>query len=139
MRCRMMCLSTQLSASPRVVGTVLASAGATGAFGVDLFFVLSAYLITELLLREKELLGTLDLKAFYVRRVLRIWPLYFFFLLLAVGMTYFVAGQQLGWRATLAFTLLSGNWWIVFRGFPSSSSFRFGAYPSKSSSTCSGQ
>jgi peptidoglycan/LPS O-acetylase OafA/YrhL len=105
---------------PHIVGTVLASAGATGAFGVDLFFVLSAYLITELLLREKELLGTLDLKAFYVRRVLRIWPLYFFFLLLAVGMTYFVAGQQLGWRATLAFTFLSGNWWIVFRGFPSS-------------------
>ena len=105
---------------PRVGGSVLASAGATGAFGVDLFFALSDYLITELLLREKELLGNLDLKAFYVRRVLRIWPLYFFFLLLAVGMTYFVAGQQLGWRATLAFTFLSGNWWIVFRGFPSS-------------------
>jgi peptidoglycan/LPS O-acetylase OafA/YrhL len=105
---------------PHLLGAVLASAGATGAFGVDLFFALSAYLITELLLREKELLGTLDLKAFYIRRVLRIWPLYFFFLTLAVGMTYFVAGQQLGWRATLAFSFLSGNWWIVFRGFPSS-------------------
>jgi peptidoglycan/LPS O-acetylase OafA/YrhL len=105
---------------PLAISTVLASAGATGAFGVDLFFTLSAYLITELLLREKELLGTLDIKAFYVRRILRIWPLYFFFLLLVVCMTYFIAGQQLGWRATIAFTFLSGNWWIVFRGFPSS-------------------
>jgi peptidoglycan/LPS O-acetylase OafA/YrhL len=105
---------------PKTLGTVLASAGATGAFGVDLFFTLSAYLITELLLREKELLGTLDVKAFYVRRMLRIWPLYFLFLAVAVAMQYFIPGQQLGWRATLAFSLLSGNWWIVFRGFPSS-------------------
>ena len=102
------------------MAAILSSAGATGAFGVDLFFTLSAYLITELLLREKELLGTLDLKAFYVRRVLRIWPLYFFFLALAVSMQFLVQGQQLGWRATLAFSLLSGNWWIVLRGFPSS-------------------
>ena len=44
-------------------------------------FVLSAYLIGELLLREKEQYQTIDLRAFYIRRILRIWPLYFFALL----------------------------------------------------------
>src|SRR5689334_20593410 len=50
-----------------------------GGHGVDLFFALSAYLITELILREKERFKRLDVKAFYVRRILRIWPLYFTF------------------------------------------------------------
>ena len=39
--------------------------------GVDLFFALSAYLLTELMLREKEVTGRVDLRAFYVRRCLR--------------------------------------------------------------------
>jgi peptidoglycan/LPS O-acetylase OafA/YrhL len=46
-------------------------------FGVDLFFTLSAFLITELLMREKERFGSLNVGAFYTRRILRIWPLYF--------------------------------------------------------------
>jgi peptidoglycan/LPS O-acetylase OafA/YrhL len=48
-----------------------------GPYGVDVFFVLSAYLITELLLREKRATGGLRVPAFYVRRALRIWPVYF--------------------------------------------------------------
>jgi peptidoglycan/LPS O-acetylase OafA/YrhL len=50
-----------------------------GTFGVDLFFTLSAFLITELLVREKEQFGAVDVPAFYIRRILRIWPLYFAF------------------------------------------------------------
>jgi peptidoglycan/LPS O-acetylase OafA/YrhL len=102
------------------VASLLSGMGATGAFGVSLFFVLSAYLITELLLREKELVGTLDVKSFYVRRILRIWPLYFFFLTLAAAMQWLVPGQHVGWRAGVAFSALAGNWYIVFAGFPSS-------------------
>ena len=49
----------------------------SGIYGVPLFFVLSAFLITRLLLLEKERNGRVDLKAYYVRRTLRIWPLYF--------------------------------------------------------------
>jgi peptidoglycan/LPS O-acetylase OafA/YrhL len=49
----------------------------TGVYGLSLFFFLSSYLITELLLREREKTGDIDRKAFYVRRVLRIWPLYY--------------------------------------------------------------
>ena len=105
---------------PSAIVAVLAGIGASGAFGVSLFFVLSAYLITELLLREKEMVGTLDVKSFYVRRILRIWPLYFFFLGLAAALQWFAPGQHIGWRAGLAFTALAGNWYIVFVGFPSS-------------------
>ena len=54
-----------------------------GAFGVDLFFVLSSYLITELLMRERAQTGTVDVRSFYARRILRIWPLYFSYLTLA--------------------------------------------------------
>ncbi len=50
-------------------------------FGLCLFFVLSAYLIATLLLREKEQTGTIALRQFYFRRILRIWPLYFLALL----------------------------------------------------------
>ncbi len=48
-----------------------------GRFGVDLFFALSAYLLTTLMMREMERFGTVHLRAFYMRRLLRIWPLYF--------------------------------------------------------------
>jgi peptidoglycan/LPS O-acetylase OafA/YrhL len=49
----------------------------TAGFGVDLFFALSAYLISEILLREKESSGCIDVHSFWMRRILRIWPLYF--------------------------------------------------------------
>jgi peptidoglycan/LPS O-acetylase OafA/YrhL len=103
-----------------MLASVLAAIGATGAFGVNLFFLLSSYLITELLIRERARFGHVDLKSFYVRRILRIWPLYFAFLGLAWIMQWCVPGQHIGWRAGLAFSLLSGNWWLVFVGFPSS-------------------
>lgn len=48
--------------------------------GVTTFFLLSGFLITTLLLREYEDTGRLSLAAFYVRRVFRIFPLYFFVL-----------------------------------------------------------
>ena len=54
-----------------------------GRLGVTLFFVLSGYLITYLLLVEKQRTGTIDVRRFYVRRVLRIWPLYFALVLAA--------------------------------------------------------
>ena len=54
-----------------------------GGLGVTLFFVLSGFLITYMLFVEKEHVGTIDVKGFYVRRILRIWPLYFFIVILA--------------------------------------------------------
>ena len=54
-----------------------------GGLGVYFFFVLSGFLITYLLIIEKQKTGTVAVKKFYIRRVLRIWPLYF--LILIVG------------------------------------------------------
>ena len=55
-----------------------------GHLGVILFFVLSGFLITYLLLAEKKVSGGISVKEFYIRRVLRIWPLYFFLVLMAL-------------------------------------------------------
>jgi peptidoglycan/LPS O-acetylase OafA/YrhL len=54
-----------------------------GELGVLLFFALSGFLITYLLLLEDQLTSTVSIKAFYIRRILRIWPLYFLTILLA--------------------------------------------------------
>ena len=53
-----------------------------GSIGVDLFFVLSGFLITYLLLTEKDAIEEISLRQFYIRRILRIWPLYFFIVFL---------------------------------------------------------
>lgn len=90
--------------------TVLASAASAGRFGVDLFFLLSAYLITELLLREWERYGKVDLRAFYVRRILRIWPLYFFALLIGALLPLFDSTEYFPLKYVLAFVFLVGNW-----------------------------
>ncbi len=50
---------------------------AGGGTGVSFFFVLSGFLITYILLEEKGRRGRIDLRSFYLRRVLRIWPLYY--------------------------------------------------------------
>ena len=49
-----------------------------GVLGVNFFFVLSGFLITYLLLEEKAVTGKVNIPAFYMRRILRIWPLYYF-------------------------------------------------------------
>jgi peptidoglycan/LPS O-acetylase OafA/YrhL len=54
-----------------------------GKLGVDFFFVLSGFLITSLLMREKDVLGKVHVKEFILRRIYRIWPLYFIIVALA--------------------------------------------------------
>ena len=54
--------------------------GQLGGVGVDVFFVISGFLITLLLLRELDRTGGVDLNAFYWRRALRILPAYWIFL-----------------------------------------------------------
>jgi peptidoglycan/LPS O-acetylase OafA/YrhL len=54
-----------------------------GKNGVYLFFVLSGFLITYLLLSEKEKNSTINLKKFYLRRIFRIWPLYYIILFIS--------------------------------------------------------
>ena len=60
-----------------------------GFLGVDMFFVLSGFLIVTLLLRERDRTGQISLRNFYIRRSLRIFPLYYLLILL-VGVAAFV-------------------------------------------------
>jgi peptidoglycan/LPS O-acetylase OafA/YrhL len=55
----------------------------TGKLGVTLFFVLSGFLITYLLLAEEHSFKKISIRKFYIRRMLRIWPLYFLIIILA--------------------------------------------------------
>ncbi|MCE7872071.1 acyltransferase [bacterium CPR1] len=86
-----------------------------GFLGVDLFFVLSGFLITLLLAQEWEETGTISLKAFYMRRVLRLVPalLAFILVLLVLGWCGGPACLRLGnelWF-TLGYCL---NWAIAY-------------------------
>jgi peptidoglycan/LPS O-acetylase OafA/YrhL len=89
-----------------------------GAFGVPIFFLLSSFLIVELLLREREQTGGIHIKSFYVRRILRIWPLYFavFYGLVVLGhwLPNISTHQPVAW---LAFTFFAGNWYIMQHGW----------------------
>ncbi len=100
-----------------------------GWMGVDLFFCLSAYLITKLLYLEWKSTKRVSLKDFYIRRILRIWPLYYFVCLLG-----FLIFPLLGWFNTFfgdaayqtvihtylwPYLLLVGNWAISFHSYSS--------------------
>lgn len=71
-----------------------------GYLGVDFFFVLSSFLLTYLALHEIQETGTLSKRNFYIRRSLRIFPLYFFL----IGFTFIVLpllAKGFGWSITL--------------------------------------
>lgn len=89
-----------------------------GAFGVSIFFLLSAYLITELLYRERAVVGRIDVKRFFIRRILRIWPLYFTMLfgLLALGQVVPKVAPD-NWLAVLSFITFTGNWYVMDQGW----------------------
>jgi len=74
--------SSQAFANHPLMRTGLSWLSNWGWMGVDLFLTLSAFLITSLLLIEWDREGHISLKDFYVRRTLRIWPLYYFALIL---------------------------------------------------------
>lgn len=105
---------------PARLSAVLAATASAGAFGVDLFFLLSAFLITELLLREREHTGQLNVRAFYIRRILRIWPLYFLLITIASLLPLIDAHESFDWRYKFGFLFLSGNWVCSAVGYPNS-------------------
>lgn len=91
-----------------------------GGYGVDVFFALSSYLITTLLLAERERTGTIRAKDFYIRRGLRIWPLYFTFLLVIAPIAHFTLDDHLNRHYLTLFAVGMGNWACVLWGFPHS-------------------
>jgi peptidoglycan/LPS O-acetylase OafA/YrhL len=63
---------------------------ADGKLGVQIFFVISGYLITKLLLIEKEKTGRISLKYFYLRRIFRIFPVFYLYIILVVLLKIFL-------------------------------------------------
>lgn len=89
-----------------------------GPAGVDLFFCISGFLITTLLLREKARTGSIKLGSFYARRALRILPLYYA-LLFAYVLFAFCSAPDLPQRAHFFRTLplyaaFTANWFADF-------------------------
>ncbi len=85
-----------------------------GFLGVDVFFVISGFLITSLLLRERQRSGGISLRNFYARRTLRIFPLYYAVILALLLMYLTVrAGSQNAEDYLRAFPYLAtytSNW-----------------------------
>jgi peptidoglycan/LPS O-acetylase OafA/YrhL len=92
----------------------------SGAAGVDLFFALSAFLITSILLRELQVTGGISLQRFYLRRILRIWPLYLLVVALGVVLSHTMANQTLAWYYVVGYLLFVGNWVHAAFGRPES-------------------
>jgi peptidoglycan/LPS O-acetylase OafA/YrhL len=90
-----------------------------GYLGVDIFFVLSGYLITSLLLSELDTKGTLDLRRFYLRRLLRLTPALFAMLAVYLIVAPFLwpATTDHGKQAAIAATYLS-DYAVAFWGTP---------------------
>lgn len=85
--------------------------------GVTLFFVISGFLITYLLLQEQEQSRTVSIPKFYMRRILRIWPIYYLYLLLAVLATSTWHDPSIWYycffTANIPFILSAGIWTIA--------------------------
>ncbi|HKO11610.1 MAG TPA: acyltransferase [Acidobacteriaceae bacterium] len=96
----------------------VARARPLGQLGVQVFFVISGYLITTLLLREWERTGGLDLTGFYVRRTTRILPAYLAFLgvlAVAASIGWIALPPNARWWPALTFTsnIASTNTWFT--------------------------
>ena len=89
-------------------------------FGVPIFFVLSGFLITFLMLKEQEECGKFSLKKFYMRRLLRIWPVYyvvlfFGFVCFPLIRTYFLGGEMVETANPTLYVLFLSNFDQIYQ------------------------
>jgi peptidoglycan/LPS O-acetylase OafA/YrhL len=82
--CALAVVISHSSISLSLIGIKTGPLFGLGAYGVTAFFALSGFLITYLLMEEKTVHGAVSIQKFYVRRILRIWPLYFGYMLIAL-------------------------------------------------------
>ncbi len=88
-----------------------------GFLGVDLFFVISGYVITRLLLDSIQRSGGLDLRAFYKARIRRLFPpLVFMIFVTIIYISIWAPETMRRFISDSPFALFGGmNWWLVFR------------------------
>jgi peptidoglycan/LPS O-acetylase OafA/YrhL len=89
-----------------------------GYLGVDIFFVVSGFLITTLLLRERAATGRISLRGFWVRRARRLLPALFIVLVACCAAALVVGGDVLVGLGTqvLAAVTFSSNWVFIVQG-----------------------
>jgi len=85
-----------------------------GPIAVSVFFTLSGFLITYLLLTEKQSFQKISLPAFYLRRILRIWPLYFLVLISGFLLSY----ESMSWKGFLLALFFMPNIAFVLKLVP---------------------
>jgi peptidoglycan/LPS O-acetylase OafA/YrhL len=87
-----------------------------GLLGVCLFFVLSGYLITDLLVAQWDRSGHIDLKDFWLRRARRLLPALFVMLAGIIAWTVLLAPARLAafWADIPAAIFYASNWWLIF-------------------------
>jgi peptidoglycan/LPS O-acetylase OafA/YrhL len=82
-------------------------------FGVTIFFAISGFLITYLLLEEKKRLY-INIKKFYTRRVLRIWPLYYLFLAISLLTAFIFNVGKIESSALFYYVFMAANIPFIF-------------------------
>jgi peptidoglycan/LPS O-acetylase OafA/YrhL len=89
----------------------------SGDMGVNLFFVLSGFLITFLLIKEKEIYGRINIGDFYMRRILRIWPLYFLVVFVCIFLlSSFQSNLPAGFPISVSVSRINPWLYITFLG-----------------------
>lgn len=88
---------------------------ALGRTGVTIFFVLSGFLITWLLTKENDRTGEISLRNFYVRRFLRIFPGFYCFWTVYVGLA-LLAHKHVSWGNCIAALFYVSNYYWPLRG-----------------------
>lgn len=100
-----------------VVGKYGSWFGDVAHLGVLVFFVISGFLITSLMMREREATGTISLKRFYLRRVLRIFPAFYaFIVVLAIAVwlgAIHLTGRDFAFALTYTVNYMPGLPWLT--------------------------
>lgn len=113
-------ISLTSSSMAFTIGSLL-GLGNLGNVGVRIFFVLSGYLITGLLLKELDSTNKIHLGKFYLRRSLRIFPAFYFFLLVMVvarvADLVFFSNASLAYAATYTMNYCQDCGWTLFHSW----------------------
>jgi peptidoglycan/LPS O-acetylase OafA/YrhL len=109
---------TDLTAGGKLIDQLLRNLG----LGVDIFFLISGFLITYILLEEKKKMGRVNILKFMIRRSLRIWPLYFLLIALTPFLITWVETAEPNYWANILFisnftTIIDEQWTYPFAHF----------------------
>lgn len=87
-----------------------------GSEGVTIFFCLSGYLLSRLLIKEFNDTGKVSVRSFYIRRILRIWPLYFCYVVFCLSAAPFLGNQAVRGEEIPSLITFTYNWQQIYTG-----------------------